>query len=105
MSEYIFRTENPIKDCSICPFVKTAICPSKDDRYIPFGYKRGDCPVNEVPPHGDLKDYDSLGNKMSNLYMKNKEKWSPDYIEGFLRALKMLDKAPTFIEASKERKK
>ena len=60
MSEYIFRTENPIKDCSICPFVKTAICPSKDDGYIPFGYKRGDCPVNEVPTHGQLKDVDEM---------------------------------------------
>ncbi len=55
----------------------------------------------ELPPHGDLKDYDFIGNKMSNTYEKNKDKWNPSFADGFVYALKMLDKAPTVLEASK----
>lgn len=54
----------------------------------------------ELPPHGDLKDYDFIGNKMSNTYEKNKDKWNPNFADGFIYALKMLDKAPTIVEAN-----
>lgn len=54
----------------------------------------------ELPPHGGLKDYDALGFKMTRRYEKNKEKWNPDFIDGFMYALKMLDKAPVVIPAS-----
>ena len=57
--------------------------------------------AQELQSHGDLKDYDELGHKMSNRYMKNKDKWSLDFIDGFMYALKMVDKAPVVIPFSK----
>ena len=54
----------------------------------------------ELPSHGGLKDYDALGSKMTRRYERNKEKWELSFIDGFMYALKMLDKAPTVIPAS-----
>lgn len=55
----------------------------------------------ELQSHGDLKDYDELGHKMLDRYMENKDKWSSDFIDGFMYALKMVDKAPVVVSFSK----
>lgn len=59
-----------------------------------------DCPLVALPEHGALKDYDSLGNTMANKMVRRKCTWHPFYYEGFKEALKMLDSAPTIVEAS-----
>ena len=65
----------------------------------------GETKAIELPQHGDLKDYDLLEKKMLKRYEDNKKKWDISFIDGFLTALKMLDKAPTILEASKEESK
>lgn len=101
---YIPNMEKP-KGCSVCPMRHrqgSAWCqylqkwtPDEEEKERLEG-----CPLVEVPPHGDLKDYDSLGNTMANKMAKRKNTWHPFYYEGFREALKMLDSAPTIIEAS-----
>lgn len=61
MSEYVFRTEEPIECCERCPL-------SKDDGSCGLGawtYSHGisiSCPLKELPPHGRLIDVDKFIN-------------------------------------------
>lgn len=107
MSEYLFKANFDIKNCLTCPVENMVVnCPCFTGEAFASDYtdsKHPNCPLVEVPPHGDLKDYDSLGNMMANKMAKRKVTWHPFYYEGFKEALKMLDSAPTVIEASKER--
>ena len=79
--------------CTLTIFPNRDIDKLIDGNYVTIGK------AIELPPHGELKDYDSIGNKMSNTYGKNKDKWNPDFADGFMYALKMLDKAPTILGA------
>lgn len=94
MSEYVFRTEEPIEYCYDCPInnqengrcrlgVETSGCeiPKK-------------CSLREVPTHGDLIDRQKLLEHRFEVY-DNDEEVCEDYIETY-----HVLEAPTIIEAS-----
>ena len=65
MSEYIFKTENPIKCCEKCPLIKdNGIC-GLGARTYSLGISIN-CPLKKVPEHGDLVDREDVHSCMAN---------------------------------------
>lgn len=61
MSEYVFKTDRPIKNCYDCEFMQDGFC------HVLCSSLRSDqlaskscCPLVELPPHGDLIDRSEL---------------------------------------------
>lgn len=75
-----------------------------DDKHINNGWRRPDCPLVEVPPHGRLVDADwireALNNTLDALKKNPKmEQQEIHLIAAFSTLGKMLEDAPTIIEA------
>lgn len=104
MSEYVFKTDEPIKGCAKCPMRHrqgSAWCqylmkwtPTNEETE-----RREDCHLVELLPHGNLKDTDFIIEKLtdkiydSNIYRVE----SSELIEQMIEIIK---NAPTILEAT-----
>ena len=85
------------KDCWNCPLLKSEPCPHKKHsiavKYIMNRHEQ--CPLVEIPPHGDLIDAEEQQRLMQ----------SSDYdtYDDYNRAFDMLDSAPTVIEREQDK--
>lgn len=108
MSEYVIKTEREIKSCYDCPF-----CSANDDldsedyRSMYCSYpnigefvtdydacRHPDCPLVELPPHGDLIDRRKLWKDTEGL-------GEYCYDRDFISLCDAIGDAPTILEASK----
>ena len=109
ITEYLIKFDEEIKSCDVCPFCKTNDdLDSEDYRHMYCGYpqmgefvtdyiacRHPDCPLKEVPTHGDLIERDEL--PLNHITDYNLEGHSVVDIEDVLNA-------PTIIEASEEKR-
>lgn len=95
MSEYVFRTEEPIEYCYKCPLNgengKCRLGVETDGYEIP---KK--CTLIELPPHGRLIDADLLEDCYNDIDSGN-----GDYKEEAWETAKAIANEPTILEASK----
>lgn len=101
MSEYVFKTDEPIEGCAKCPMrykQGSAWCqfllkwtPTNEETE-----RHPDCPLVELPSHGRLIDADELLN-WKNITCVDTGWWETDYD---CVKKKIILKAPTILEAS-----
>ena len=119
MSVLIKGMEMP-KSCYACDFsfpstdseggVHT-ICTALQEEILPLLLERQeDCPLVEIPPHGDLIDADAM-KSIIETYLKIQEDWAtetvmPDckdraeaMVTAYINCVKAVGKMPTVIEA------
>lgn len=91
MSEYVFRTDKPIKSCSECDYRCGLNIIARQD----LDARHEHCPLVELPPHRALKDEMYVLNEIDRQFGEN-EKTSDiaQDIQGIIMS------APTILEAS-----
>ena len=109
MSILIKGMEMP-KSCFMCPFSEindadTDLCSITGELYdsTPFKpeFRRSDCPLIEIPPHGRLIDADAMERNMSDTVQGNIRGY-PYSDTIWDMAFKWIDHQPTIIPADKE---
>ena len=101
MSEYVFKANFKIDNCLTCPVENIVInCPCFTGEAHASDYcdsKHPNCPLKELPPHGDLGD-------ISELYVDILADLQTSKIQTLQDVLKILNihfkNAPTILEAS-----
>ena len=100
MSVLIKDMEMPTM-CGNCPVHKLwpeddeAQCMIKRELWTKYSKRNPDCPLIEVPPHGDLVDINALKLAILDVDYVNKH----DYLKGVLNAI---NHATTVIESDKD---
>ena len=104
MSEYIFRTDEPIEYCYECPLN------NQENGQCRLGVETSGCEVPkkctlvELPEHGRLGDLDKVADDISSRSDKARNK-NDDYIaKGFMFSAMIVRNAPTIIEANEVKK-
>ena len=99
MADVLIRGKEMPKNCWHCEFNKSTLdrhdfCSVNGKQYN-WGLEErpSDCPLIEVPPHGDLVDINALKLSILDVGYVNKH----DYLKGVLNAI---NNAPTVIPAS-----
>lgn len=107
MAEYLLRLDSEITGCHTCPLCNSGDEYSDDwfcealhgerlEAKNKTGIRRGDCPVNEVPTHGELKDANKILQWLNRICDEGQSISVGEIID-------YIEKAPTIIEASEER--
>ena len=95
MGVYIKGMEMP-KNCIDCAFGWNGWCHRINSRaFVEVDMRRHDCPLIEIPPHGDLIDRDELLSQYGGPIWTAKT----DYAEGLRDVVADIKNAPTIIEA------
>ena len=89
MAEILIPVKNPPKNCHEC---KNGWCNLWEQNKNMTTWKHPDCPMKELPTHGRLIDADILIDKVID-----------DGQPRYGSMVKMIQNAPTIIEASEER--
>lgn len=99
MSEYVFRTDKPIKYCYECPInnSENGRCELGVATYGLDVPKH--CPLKELPPHGKLIDADLAEEVMREVGKIHTSLLQRSMIEVAINTLKS---APIILEASEE---
>jgi len=103
MSEYVFRTKKPIEYCYDCPIRQYLahighVCNllEKNVEKIKYIDRLPNCPLKEVPPHGQLGDITQFVEDIVNS-----ETLKNEFTPYQLTLLRQLAKnAPTIVEVS-----
>ena len=99
MSEYVFRTDEPIKSCSECDYRCGLNIIARQD----LDARHEHCPLVELPPHGRLVDADKIKKKVELFTITRADDYLKVVVNGNIIVEKILDDAPTVLEASEER--
>lgn len=111
MSDIVFRNMEMPDSCYNCPFRDGVYCffPETDEKIkvsldvVPVG-RHEDCPLIELPPHGDLKDstlfYKKVAEKIHNIPQNEDgtvDKVSRYYMDGLAVAMNLLASIETIL--------
>ena len=109
MTEYIFRTNKPIKCCGDCPAIKSPAgftgntyydgCSLDESLEVMAEERHENCPLVELQPHGRLGDLDKLASKVAEAQeqMRGKD-YDPFMLLGDV--LRWIGLTPTVLEAT-----